>query len=80
VIDQIRTTLETMRSTAQDQLDHDLIDEVIPEDDSPFVSVERVHGSILRAYVELAALSKKRLRSRCPERIRGLRAFEIIQE
>jgi len=78
--DQIRTTLETMRSTAQDQLDLGLIDEVIPEDDNPFVTVERVHASILRAYVELAQLSEKRLRSRRQERIRGLRAFEIIQE
>jgi acetyl-CoA carboxylase alpha subunit len=78
--DQIRTTLETMRSTARDQLDLGFIDEVIPEDDNPFVTVERVHAAILRAYVELAALSEKRLRSRRQERIRGLRAFEIIQE
>jgi len=78
--DQIRTTLETMRSTAQDQLDLGLIDEVIPEDDNPFVTVERVHAAILRTYVELAQLSEKRLRSRRQERIRGLRAFEIIQE
>jgi acetyl-CoA carboxylase alpha subunit len=69
-----------MRSTAQDQLDLGLIDEVIPEDDNPFVTVERVHGAILRAYVELAELSEKRLRGRRQERIRGLRAFEIIRE
>ncbi len=78
--DQIRTTLATMRSTAHDQLDLGLIDEVIPEDANPFVTVERVHTSILRAYVELAGLSEKRLRARRQERIRGLRAFEIIQE
>ncbi len=78
--DQIRTTLATMRSTAQDQLDLGLIDEVIPEDDNPFVTVERVHGAILRAYVELEELSEKRLRDRRQERIRGLRAFKIIQE
>jgi acetyl-CoA carboxylase carboxyl transferase subunit beta len=79
-LDQIRTTLATMRSTAQDQLDLGLIDEVIPEDDNPFVTVERVHGAILRAYVELAELSERRLRGRRQERIRGLRAFEIIRE
>jgi acetyl-CoA carboxylase carboxyl transferase subunit beta len=78
--DQIRTTLATMRSTAQDQLDLGLIDEIIPEDDNPFVTVERVHAAILRSYVELAQLSEKRLRSRRQERIRGLRAFEIIRE
>lgn len=78
--DQIRTTLATMRSTAQDQLELGLIDEVIPEGDNPFVTVERVHGAILRAYVELAELSEKRLRDRRHERIRGLRAFEIIRE
>jgi acetyl-CoA carboxylase carboxyl transferase subunit beta len=78
--DQIKTTLATMRSTAQDQLDLGLIDEVIPEDDNPFVTVERVHGAILRAYVELAELSERRLRGRRQERIRGLRAFEIIRE
>ncbi|MGA7834107.1 MAG: carboxyl transferase domain-containing protein, partial [Acidimicrobiales bacterium] len=78
--DQVRTTLATMRSTAQDQLDLGLIDEIIPEDDNPFVTVERIHASILRSYVELAELTERRLRSRRQERIRGLRAFEIIQE
>jgi acetyl-CoA carboxylase alpha subunit len=78
--DQIRTTLATMRSTAQDQLDLGLIDDAIPEDDNPFVTIERVHAAILRTYVELAQLSEKLLRSRRQERIRGLRAFEIIQE
>jgi acetyl-CoA carboxylase alpha subunit len=69
-----------MRSTAKDQLDLGLIDEVIPEDDNPFVTVERIHGAILRSYVELSQLSEKRLRARRHDRIRGLRAFEIIQE
>ncbi|MGH9020284.1 MAG: carboxyl transferase domain-containing protein [Acidimicrobiales bacterium] len=78
--DQIRTTLATMRSTARDQLDLGLIDEVIAEDASPFVTVERIHRSILRSYVELSELSEKRLRARRQERIRALRAFDIIQE
>jgi acetyl-CoA carboxylase carboxyl transferase subunit beta len=78
--DQIRTTLATMRSTARDQLELGLIDEVIPEDSNPFVTVERIHEFILRAFVDLAALSEKRLRARRRERIRGLRAFEIVQE
>jgi len=78
--DQIRTTLATMRSTAQDQLDLGLIDEIIPEGDNPFATVELIHAAILRSYVELAQLSEKRLRSRRQERIRGLRAFEIIRE
>jgi acetyl-CoA carboxylase carboxyl transferase subunit beta len=79
-VDQIRTTLETMRSTASDQLELGLIDEVVPEDCNPYVTAERVHAAILRSYVELADLSERRLRSRRQERIRGLRAFEIIQE
>lgn len=78
--DQIRTTLATMRSTASDQLELGLIDEVIAEDANPFVTVERVHAAILRAYVELAELSSKRLLSRRRDRIRALRAFEIVQE
>jgi acetyl-CoA carboxylase alpha subunit len=78
--DEVKTTLATMRSTAKDQLDLGLIDEVIPEDDNPFVTVERIHGAILRSYVELSQLSEKRLRGRRHDRIRGLRAFEIIQE
>jgi acetyl-CoA carboxylase alpha subunit/acetyl-CoA carboxylase beta subunit len=78
--DQIRTTLATMRSTAQDQLDLGLIDEVIPEDANPFVTVQRVHEAILTSYVELAQLSEKRLRARRQERIRGLRAFDIVPE
>jgi acetyl-CoA carboxylase carboxyl transferase subunit beta len=78
--DQIRTTLATMRSTAHDQLDLGLIDEVIAEDANPFVTVERVHDAILKSYLELSPLTEKRLRARRQERIRGLRAFEIIQE
>jgi hypothetical protein len=53
---------------------------VIPEDPNPFITVERVNASIMRAYIELAQLSERRLRARRQERIRGLRAFEIIQE
>ena len=78
--EEVRMTLATMRSTAKDQLDLGLIDEVIAEDVNPFVTVERIHGAILHAYVELAALSEKKLRGRRRDRIRGLRAFEIIQE
>ena len=78
--EQIRTTLATMRSTAKDQLELGLIDEVIAEDVNPYVTAERIHASILRSYVELAALSERRLRARRRERIRSLRAFEIIQE
>lgn len=78
--DQIRMTLATMRSTAQDQLSLGLIDEVVVEDPNPFVTVAQIHRAILRAYAELSELSEKRLRNRRQERIRGLRAFEIIQE
>ena len=78
--EQVRTTLASMRSTAKDQLDLGLIDEVIPEDANPFVTVANVHEAIRNAYVELSALSEKRLRARRQDRIRSLRAFEIIQE
>jgi acetyl-CoA carboxylase alpha subunit len=61
-------------------LDLGLIDEVIPEDPNPFVTVERVNAAIMKSYIELAQLSERRLRARRQERIRGLRAFEIIQE
>jgi acetyl-CoA carboxylase carboxyl transferase subunit beta len=78
--DQVRMTLATMRSTAQDQLSLGLIDEVIVEDPNPFVTVENIHRAILKSYAELSELSERRLRNRRQERIRGLRAFEIIQE
>jgi acetyl-CoA carboxylase alpha subunit/acetyl-CoA carboxylase beta subunit len=78
--DEVRITLATMRSTAKDQLDLGLIDEVIPEDPNPFITVERVNAAIMSSYIELAQLSERRLRARRQERIRGLRAFEIIQE
>jgi acetyl-CoA carboxylase alpha subunit/acetyl-CoA carboxylase beta subunit len=78
--DQIRTTLATMRSTAKDQLELGLIDEVIPEDVNPYVTVERIHEAILRSYVDLAELSSRRLVARRQERIRNLRAFDIIQD
>ena len=63
-----------------DQLDLGLIDEVVPEDPNPFVTVERLHQAILRSYVELAALSEKKRRARRHERIRNLRAFEIVRD
>lgn len=78
--EQVRTTLATMRSTARDQLELGLIDEVVPEDPSPFLTVERIHRAILAAYVDLAALPEKKLRARRRERIRALRAFEIVRE
>ena len=45
--DEVRITLATMRSTAKDQLDLGLIDEVIPEDPNPFVTIERLNASIM---------------------------------
>ena len=78
--EQVKMTLATMRSTAQDQLDLGLIDRVIPEDPNPFVTVQRVHLEIMRAYVELSQLSTRKLRARREERIRALRAFDIVQD
>lgn len=78
--DQVRMTLATMRSTAADQLSLGLIDEVVSEDANPFVTVANVHRSILKSYAELKELSERKLRSRRHDRIRNLRAFEIIQE
>lgn len=78
--EEVKITIATMRSTAKDQLDLGLIDEVVAEDPNPYVTVERLHTSILRSYVELAELSERKLRHRRQERIRGLRAFEIVQE
>ena len=78
--EQVKVTVSTMRSTAADQLDLGLIDEVVPEDPNPFVTVEHLHQAILASYVELSALSEKKRRARRQERIRNLRAFEIVQE
>ena len=78
--EQVKVTVSTMRSTAADQLDLGLIDEVVPEDANPFITVETLHQAILRSYVDLAALSEKKRRARRQERIRNLRAFEIVQE
>lgn len=75
--EQVKVTVSTMRSTAADQLDLGLVDEVVPEDANPFVTVAQLHASILRSYVSLAQLSEKKLRQRRAERIRGLRAFEL---
>jgi acetyl-CoA carboxylase carboxyl transferase subunit beta len=75
--EQVKVTVSTMRSTAADQLDLGLVDEVVPEDANPFVTVAHLHASILRSYVSLAQLSEKKLRQRRAERIRGLRAFEL---
>jgi acetyl-CoA carboxylase alpha subunit len=61
-------------------LDLGLIDEVIPEDPNPFVTIERLNASIMSSYIELAQLSERKLRARRQERIRGLRAFEITKD
>jgi len=68
-----------MRSTAR-TVGLGLIDEVIPEDPNPFVTIERLNASIMASYIELAQLSERKLRSRRQERIRGLRAFEITKD
>lgn len=79
-IEQISTTVSTMRASARDQLELGLIDEVVAEELSPFATVEHVHRSVLASYVALSELSPRRLRSRREERIRNLRAFEIIRD
>ncbi len=78
--DQVKMTLATMRSTAADQLEFGLIDEVVPEDPNPFVTAENVHRAVLAAFVELRELSGRKLRGRRHDRIRALRAFDIIDE
>ena len=78
--EQVKVTVSTMRSTAADQLDLGLVDEVVAEDRNPFVTVERLHASILRSYVELSGLSERKLRQRRADRIRALRAFELIPQ
>ncbi len=78
--DQVKMTLSTMRSTAADQLELGLIDEVVAEDPNPYVTAENVHRAVLAAFVELRELSGRRLRSRRHDRIQSLRAFDIIDE
>ncbi len=78
--EQIKTTLSTMRSTARDQLELGLIDEIVPEDPSPYATVESIHRAVLAAYVSLSQLSERRLRARRHERIQNLRAFPIVYE
>jgi acetyl-CoA carboxylase carboxyl transferase subunit beta len=77
--EQVKVTVSTMRSTAADQLDLGLVDEVVPEDANPYVTAELLHASILRAFVELSAMPNKKLRQRRAERIRGLRAFDLVK-
>ncbi len=78
--DQIKVTVSTMRSSAADQLELGLIDEVVAEGLTPFHTVENLHAAIMRAYVSLSEMSEKKLRQRRAERIRNLRAFEIVPE
>jgi len=78
--EQVKITVSTMRSTAADQLDLGLVDEVVPEDVNPFVTVAHLHKSILQSYVTLSQMSEKKLRQRRADRIRGLRAFELVSK
>ncbi len=78
--EQIKVTVSTMRSTAADQLELGLIDEVVAEGLTPFQTVENLHSAIMKAYVNLAEMSEKKLRQRRSERIRSLRAFDIVPE
>jgi len=78
--DEIKMTLATMRSTAKDQLQIGLIDEVIPESPNPYETAQTIHKAILDSYVALSGLSSRRLRSHRSHRIRNSRGFEIVRE
>jgi acetyl-CoA carboxylase carboxyl transferase subunit beta len=78
--DQIKVTVSTMRSSAADQLELGLIDEVVSEGRTPFETVENLHSAIMKSYVSLTELNEKKLRQRRAERIRNLRAFDIVPD
>ena len=78
--DQIKVTVSTMRSSAADQLELGLIDEVVSEGRTPFETVENLHSAIMKSYVSLAEMNEKKLRQRRAERIRNLRAFDIVPD
>ncbi len=68
-------TLANMSATAQDQLRNKLIDEVIPEGNTPYETIKHIHQALATAYARTA--EKHFRRRRRSARVRNMRAFKI---
>jgi acetyl-CoA carboxylase carboxyl transferase subunit beta len=77
--EQVMRTLSTMRATAWDQRELDLIDEVIAEAPDPFHTAANVHGALVRAYHELRGLSRSKLRQRRDTRVRNPGGLKVTR-
>ncbi len=75
----VMDTLETMRATAWDQLDLELVDRVIQEDDEPIVTAANIHAAIVAAYAELRSLSRRQLHQRRNRRLRNPGGLKVTR-
>ncbi len=78
-VEQVRDTINSLRVTADDQLDLGLIDAVIPESDNTLETVKNVHDAIAQNFIRLQKKSQKRRLSERDKKIRGYKGFELVK-
>lgn len=76
-IDEIKTTLSSMRATAEDQLDLKLIDAVVHESSSVQITAQRLYEEITQAFIKADSASQRRRMANRRKRIRDLRGIPI---
>lgn len=75
----VMDTLETMRATAWDQLDLELVDRVIQEDDDPLITAVNIRAALVAAYAELRPLSNRQLHQRRNRRLRNPGGLKVTR-
>ena len=76
----VKQYLYKMRSTAKDQLEMGFIDEIIEESENPHITARNVYYALSKAFIETSTHSDRKRMAIRDKRIRGLRAFTIVQE
>jgi acetyl-CoA carboxylase carboxyl transferase subunit beta len=77
--EQVKYYLRQMKATANDQLRMGFVDEIIQEGENPHIMARNIYYAITKSFIELQKQSTGKRMAVRDKRIRGLRAFKIIQ-
>ncbi len=77
---QVMTTVASMGATAQEQFDHGLINEVIPESKDRNHTAVFVQNALVRAMIRVQDLSPRQRKQRRNFHLRNLRPVELVSE
>ena len=69
-VEQVGMTLETMKASADDLKAQGLVDTIVEDDDSPFVTAQSLREAIVAGYNHQQGLSPRRLRQKADDRLR----------